>query len=915
MSPEYYQQSVNETLQALQSKPEGLTSAEVATIKARVGMNRIPKPKRSFYSRFIKPVLNLMILILFIAAVIQLILGEMFSGIAVLAILSVNTLIAMLQQFRTENLLAELEKISSFKAKVLRDGQAQVVEADEIVPGDILLLKQGDYISADARIIEASELAIDESVLTGESVPVSKKVDVIAEPDMAIQQQKNMIFSSTFVAQGNAKAVVVATGMNTEIGKISKGVTQMEEKEIPLQKQMGNLAKGLGLLVLGVCLLLFVYVLINNAMEGIPNTPEVIRDKIAWLVSLAIAAIPFNFPLITTIILLTGVLHLAKKQAIVRNLNAVETLGRLTHICSDKTGTLTKNQMTVKKIFYNAQEYDVGGEGYDIEGKIMKNGIPIEVSSDLYMKMLLINGAVNNISELSEQEVSLRKGTKKVMRVVGMPTEGALLTLAGKADLNYSQLREEYKNLRQFGFTSARKRMSTIVSHNDQTLIFSKGASEIILGLSTQTVENGQIISLSEEKRSAITRQIENFAAAGLRVLALAYKEIASRNFDESKAEDLEKDLIFLGLVGVVDPPRDGVKNSVKICQDAGIKVVMITGDFPVTAKAISTELGIYQEGDLVVEGKQVPSLPTEDFPKVSVFARVAPEHKQIIVKNLQDRGHVVAMTGDGVNDALALENSDVGIAMGIAGTDVAKSASDLILTDDSFNTIQTALYHGRGLFNNIRSNIMFLLVCNLMELVILTILALAIPGMELFSGLQLTLIYITIHFFPPLGLMFDKYDPDIMTQKPKGKDEPILNKRYMLMLGLEIAVIGALLLILWLSIYFADGANETAIRHARSVCYVTLVFSEMWVALESRSETRSIFKAQMNLFLYFCLAFVLFTLYLVTTLPIAHRFLETMPLNGGDWALGIGLSLIPLAFMELYKARSIIAKKLNLQI
>jgi Ca2+-transporting ATPase len=931
----YYQLSIEETIKALDSNMEGLTNSAISNTRQKYGNNAIPKPKRSFYNRYLQPVVNLMIIILFFAAILQLLLENTFSGVAVLTILVINTLIAMLQQYRTENLLAELEKITSFKATVIREKQPVKVEASDLVPGDILILKQGDFISADARLLEANELTVDESVLTGESVPVLKKIDPIQEPNIEIQKQLNMVFSSTFVAQGSGKAVITATGMNTEIGKISKGVAQMEQLEIPLQKQMGRLAKGLGILVLSISVFLFLYQIIVNAVNGIDNTPEVLLAKISWLISLAIAAIPFNFPLITTIILLTGVYHLTRKQAIVRNLNAVETLGRLSVICSDKTGTLTKNQMTAKTIYYNNETYSVSGQGYEPNGEIQLNNQKINPLSDYSLKLLLINGVVNNISDLSEETVNMRKGSTKILKAIGMPTECSLLTLGLKAGIDYKQMRSQYKNHRIFGFTSDRKRMSSVVEKDEKYFLFSKGAPERILKLSTKIILNNEMHSLDSEKIAKINQKIEEFASNGLRVLAFAYKTLEKSNFSESKAEEFENDLVFLGLVGVLDPPRDGVKESVKICQDAGIKVMMITGDFPVTAKAISKELGIWHEGDLIVEGNQIEKLPVDDFSKASVFARVAPEHKQIIVKNLQQKGKVVAMTGDGVNDALALQNSDVGIAMGIAGTDVAKSASDLILTDDSFTTIQTALYHGRGLFNNIRSNIAFLLVCNLMELVVLTLLALFLSGMEMFTSYQLILIYITIHFFPPLGLMFDKYDPDIMKQKPKPANAPILSKNYLKFMGVSILAIASVLIILWLlcfyeviplyganltnyptrtDIGFVMGDNDVRTAEelllsgdlsrikAQTICYITLIFSEIWVVFEARSETRSIFKSQINIFLYICIAIVLLSLIALMTVDYAHSYFLFVGLNPGDWVIGIFTSFIPLVVMELYK-------------
>ena len=410
----------------------------------------------------------------------------------------------------------------------------------------------------------------------------------------------------------------------------------------------------MGILVLVVVTILFIYQIVIDVINGIPFTIDLFRQNLGWLVSLAIAAIPFHFPLITTIILLTGVLQLARKQAIVRNLNAVETLGRISVVCSDKTGTLTKNQMTVKKIYFNGKNYDVSGDGYDPNGQIQYKSVPIKEKENPLLLEMLSSGVINNISDLIQENVKIRKGSLKVTKVIGMPTEGALLTLAVKAGLNLQQLRQRYTVIKQFNFTSDRKRMSTIVSIEGKSLILTKGAPEVILKLCTNSIMNSKIIPITQEQFKELSKQIELYAKDGLRVLAFAYKQLSSSDINTITAEKSENNLTFMGLVAMLDPPREGVKDSIRICNEAGIRVVMITGDFSITAKTIAKELGIWKEGDLIVEGNQIKNLSPEDITKVSVFARVAPEHKQIIIKDYQDKNQVVAMTGDGVNDALA---------------------------------------------------------------------------------------------------------------------------------------------------------------------------------------------------------------------------------------------------------------------
>jgi P-type Ca2+ transporter type 2C len=934
MGSEFYQISIEECFQKLDSNPNGLSTSQAEAIKSRVGSNEIPKRTISFYEKYIKPVYNLMLVVLFIAAVAQLALGEFLGPLLILTILFFNVTVAMVQQRKVEKTLEALERLTAFKSTIMRDNEPVEVEANELLPGDLVLLKQGDYISADARIIEANELSIDESVLTGESIAVEKTTEIMQGDNLQIQQKKNMIFSSTFVAAGNGRALITSTGINTEIGKISKGIASKEIKEIPLQRQMNKLGTGLGSLVLIIITILFIIQIARGSTD--------LAGELSWLVSLAVAAIPFNFPLISTIILLTGVLHLAKKQAIVRKLNAIETMGRLNVICSDKTGTLTQNQMTVQYIYYSHKLLEVSGLGYKPEGNITLDGKPYDIHQSPYLQTMLVNGIINNNTELVEEEVSLKNGTTMITKVLGMPTEGALITLGMKAGLNPKTERENYKSIREFSFSSDRKRMSKIVQANETIFICCKGAPERIMDLCPYIIIDEQVVQFTDEIKIAIKQQLEHFAGHGLRNLGFGYRQLSSEDIQDPKSlksEDLEKDMIFLGITAMLDPPRVGVKNSVQVCKKAGIKVVMITGDHPTTAQSIAQSLNIFSPGDKIVIGKDIKNLSADEIAQVSVFARVAPEDKQIIVKALQSKDLIVAMTGDGVNDALALENADVGIAMGIAGTDVAKNAADLILTDDSFTTIETALYHGRGLFNNIRSNIVFLLVCNLMELAILTIMALFFD-IQMFSSWQLTLLYATIHFFPPFGLMFDKYDPNTMNLPPKKKDESLINKNYQTMMIIQITIMATTLIILFLLIYNGIYAmapeNEVlvgpngyvnpdqnpndpnspawfsvtdAIQNgyldlfkAQTVCYVSLIFMEAWVVLESRSIKTSIFKAQTSWGLYLLIGFVLAIVVFITNFQLTQSYLDLVPMSALDWAIAIGASLPVLIVSEIYK-------------
>ncbi len=880
-----------------------------------------------------------MMLILFLAGLIQAYFvyifneGSYFGPIVIVVILLINLIVGMRQQYKAEKTLEALERLTAFTAKIFRDGKLSEIPADEIAPGDIMLLSQGDYISADGRLIEVNDFSVNESILTGEIVPVVKHSKVIEKKNIPLQEQLNMVFSSTFVASGNATVFVTGTGEHSEIGKISKGVSNKQTRDIPLQKQMNRTGTGLGLLVLLVVITLFI---VQYARFGF----EDIIQEISWLISLAVAAIPFNFPIITTLILLTGVMQLAKKQAIVRNLNAVETMGRLTCICTDKTGTLTKNEMTVERIFQDSKMYMVGGKGYQPEGKISHSGEEVDVLENLFLWKLIMSGAINNNAHFTEEEVNLKNGSVTQLKVLGMPTEGALLTLAKKAGINTEIEKKNYEILREFSFSSERKRMSKIVRREGQTQIITKGAVEALLDSSNYVIKEGQVYTLTEEFRQEYLKRTRNFARDGLRTLGFSYANIdESVNTENLVAESVEKNMVFLGIVGIADPPRDGVPEAVEACHRAGIKVTMITGDHPSTALAIAKQTKIFQEGDLIATGNEIKELDAETIMKTSVFSRVAPEDKEIIVKALQSKNQIVAMTGDGVNDTLALENADVGIAMGLNGTDVAKNAADLVLTDDSFNTIASALYHGRGLFNNIRSNIVFLLVCNLTELTVLTTIALWYNGAEFLNAFQLIILYGTIHFFPPIGLIFDKYSQDLMEEPPKKIKEPLINRSFKIMMLIQITSIVFILIGIWHAVFngfiplneenlidiaFVNPINDSAnvgyaindvwvsydgtnaaefiMLKARTMCFITLFLIETWIALESRSNKRSILKNQFNIALTVMLSFALAILVFITSNMMAQSYLNLLPLSMMDWALCIGGSFIFIGVSEIIK-------------
>ncbi len=929
----YYNKSVEETLRSLNTSDKGLTKQEAEARLRAKGKNILPKKKPSLWSRYFSNIFNPMVVILMIAAIIQYFLGETFSSVAIFSIITLNAIIALYQQHQAEKTLEALQRISSFKAVVIRDGEPMEIEADQVVVGDVLKLNQGDYVSADARLITCVDMEVNESALTGESVPSSKSTNIISGDNIRINDQSNMVFMSTFVTKGNGKAVVTGTGLDTEIGKVAKTIETMETRDIPLQKAMGSLSKRLGAMVILICFGLFFYQLGVNASKGIENTADVLADQISWLVSLAVAAIPFNFPLITTIILLTGVIALAKRNAIIKKLTVVETLGRLSVICSDKTGTLTKNEMTVQKLFFNMKDYTISGTGYDVNGDIFddkKNKVKL---TDKEFELMIHSGVENNNTQLVDEVIELKSKKMIKRKVIGLPTEAAILVLAEKCGYNVEKIRADYMDLKENLFNSERKRMSKFVKSKDGKIyLFVKGAPEALITVCKSIYADNKIIPMNDSISEHLTKIIEGYASKGLRTLAITYRPASEAEIN-LEAEDVEKNLVLLGIVGILDPPREGVKEAIQSCNSAHIKVVMITGDHATTAKSIAHSLGIWKPGDSVIEGNQISQMSVEEIENTSVFARVAPDDKKYIVDKFQSKNKVVAMTGDGINDAIALERADAGIAMGIAGTDVAKNAAAIILTDDSFATIERAVYHGRGIFNNIRSNIAFLLSVNIMELFVLTIAALFLQQ-RIFLGNQLLIFYITIHFFPPIALMFDKYDRNIMTYPPKPHNAPLIDRKFLYLIMSQIFVIGGFLLLeflivlnglvpindanlisygaeasqaffiddKWFSIEEMVASGEIYAIKARTMCALSLFIAELIVAWESRSDRLSILKMPINILLFIITGLLVFIIVTVFTLPLSHVFLVLSGLSTSDMIIAILFGLPILFVMEGYK-------------
>ncbi|NHI93595.1 MAG: cation-transporting P-type ATPase [Candidatus Lokiarchaeota archaeon] len=770
------------------SPGEGISQQRAEEFQEKYGLNEIPKEGISKLKIYLAPIFNVLILILLVSAVIMFFLGENSSAIISLSIVIINAVTAIVQQFRAQKTLESLQKISALKAQVVRNGEQKEISSLEVIPGDILILKQGDKIAADARIIEAVDLAVGEAPLTGESMPVEKTAEALSLSNkdtingVPIQHQTNMLFMGTYIQEGRARAIVTGTGINTEIGKISQNLAQTGMAEIPLTKKMNNFAKILAIVVILLLFVVFIYTIFTSPP---PIDAELIRQKFKFALSIGMNIIPTNLPLLTTIILITGVFNLATAGVIIRNLSAVESLGRVSIICSDKTGTITQNQMTVQKIWYDNKIYEVTGAGYDKNGKILDNGQEINLKNKPYFELLLLSVVINNNSSIEEEEVKVKlkdQDIKMVRKALGAPTEAALVVLAEKGGIDHSTLKARYKFIQELPFNSAVKRMSTIVEGKaGERIAFVKGASEIILNLSEKIVLNGIEENLTDKKREELAGLIEQYANKGYRTLSMAFKKITD-NKTKYDRDEIESNLVFHGFVMILDPPRDGVKEAVNSCETAGITVVMITGDHPSTAKSIAEQMDIFGEGEIVVEGKDIENLNPTDFMRTAVFARVSPSDKEVIVKRYQDeqRRHV-AMTGDGINDSLALKLSNTGIAMGITGTDVAKEAADMVISDDNFTSIEKGIRVGRGIFSRIRSLIYFYICMDLCEGIFFFTLAF-IPGFELLSFIQHMWIVLAVHSLPPLALTFDSAPKDIMKEPPRN-DEEIFNKDMLKML------------------------------------------------------------------------------------------------------------------------------------
>jgi len=811
---EPYQQSVQEVIKRFWTLPTGLSKQEAKARLEKYGPNSLlEKEGKPPLLLFLEQFKSFLVIILIIATFVSAFLGETIDAIVIFVIVILNAVFGFLQEFKAGKAIEALKRMTAPVAVVLRDSVEQKIPASELVLGDILILSAGDRIPTDARLIEAVNLKVDESSLTGESTSVEKIVTPLPK-ECTVADRKNMVFMNTTITYGRGKAVVSSTGLNTQIGKIAEMLEREEEETTPLEAQLDVFGKKLGIAVLIICAL----VAIAGTLSGNPPIEMFLVG-----VSLAVAAVPEGLPAIVTVTLALGLTRMVKKNAIVRKLQAVETLGSANVICSDKTGTLTKNQMTVTEIYTN-KKIQVTGTGYDTKGDFLVGGK--KVQPDSHLTLLLQAAAACNDSRVQSG------------RIVGDPTEASLVVAAAKAGFTKYELDKRFKRVGEVPFDSSRKRMSTIHKEDGTYYIFSKGAPDILLSKCSRIRKGDKVLRLTEKDKAAIQAQNNLMAKKALRVLMIAYREAKTGT---SQADKVEKDLIILGLVGMIDPPRPEVIDAVRLCRKAGIRPVMVTGDHIITAEAIAKEIGILEKGQRALTGAELNDMSDQDLEKivdeVSVFGRVSPEHKVRILEALQRKGHIVAMTGDGVNDAPALKSADIGVAMGLSGTDVAKGASDMILTDDNFASIVSAVEEGRGIYDNIRKFIKYLLSANSGEVLTMffgTMLGFPLPLVPV----QLLWINLVTDGLPAMALGVDPKEDGLMERKPRHKDSHFLDRAMMT----HIPIVGITMCITVLTM-FAIGL-PAGIEKARTFAMTTLMLTQMFNALTCRSESHSAIKA-----------------------------------------------------------------------
>jgi len=886
---EWYRREAEDALSALKSGRDGLAPPEAQKRLRRYGANELAEKKGvSPWSLFLQQFKSFLIIILLIAVVLSAILGEVADAVIIGIIILFASGLGFFQEYRAERAMEALRRMAAPMASVRRGGKEVEIPARELVPGDIIILRTGDKIAADARLIEAVNLKTGEAALTGESTPVEKEDSVIGG-EAPVGDRRNMVYMGTAVIGGRGNAIVTATGMDTEFGQIASLLQEVKAERTPLEINLDRTGKWIAISALSLCFLL--------AGLGVLRGHELL-EMLIWGIALAVAAVPEALPAVVAISLSLGVRRMAKRHALIRKLPAVETLGSTTFICSDKTGTLTQGKMTVRRIYADDSSIDVSGVGYEPEGEFSAGGEKLSVESQSALERLLLIGALCNDTALT--------ASGRVWEVSGDPTAGSLLVPAAKAGLWPEELNRQFPRIGEIPFSSERKRMTTVHRTPEGSVAYSKGAPELVLGSCRYIYAEGRERELTDKDRESIIAVGRGMSDDALRVLGLAYKRLD----DGEISEAIEQDMVFTGLVGMIDPPRPEAKKAIERCYRAGVKSVMITGDHKKTAVAIARELGLLKEG-LALTGVELDALSQPELEemveKIEVYARVSPAHKLRVVEALTKRGHVVAMTGDGVNDAPALKKADIGIAMGITGTDVTTEAADMVLTDDNFASIVAAIEEGRGIFSNIKKYLMYLLSSNIGEILLMAGAILFGPLLGLPAGaiplvaIQILWVNLATDGLPAIALSVDPPAPDLMKQKPRPRGQGVFTREVVTLM--VVGGVWSCLVNLGVFKWALDAGR--GMLEAQALCFITLVLIQFFKAYNFRSDKQSIFKIGFfkNKWLNIAIVWEIALLVVIVYTPALQPSFHTFSLGGFDWLLVVLLAATVFPVLELTKA------------
>jgi len=905
----------------------GLSESIVAARAREHGPNELDEPPRpTWLKRILDQLKSFVVILLVVASLVSAALGDWVEAAAIMAIVVLNAVLGVIQEGKAEEALASLKKMAAPEAHVIRDGHRISVPARALVPGDLVLLEAGNLVPADVRLVESINLKVNESALTGESVAVQKHAERILKPEVGLGDRSNSAYMGTMVTYGRGSGIVIGTGMNTQIGLIAEMIRSFDEEQTPLQKKLDELARTLGIAALAICGLVFVIAVMRDtrlgmlfqAGQGVSAYLATFKQQLVEVfiiaVSLAIAAVPEGLPAIVTICLALGMREMVRRHALIRKLPAVETLGSATAICSDKTGTLTQNEMMVVRLYADGQSVTVSGRGYDVSGDFYSDGQPIMAEQTPVINTLLWGGALCNDADL---EATGEREHVPTYRMVGDPTEGALVVAAARAGLWRRQLEKSYPRRTEVPFDADRKRMTTVhqlsaVTDDDPSpfrekdqgkfyVAIVKGAPDLTLELCSHQLRRKGVTPLTPADRQAILDANSAMARAALRVLAVAYRRLDTLP-DEPSASALEQDLVWVGLVGMMDPARPEVKAAIEKARRAGIRTAMVTGDYADTARAIAVEIGLLRPGGQVITGAELETMSDEQLvPRIDhtdVFARVSPEHKVRIVEAFKAAGHVVAMTGDGVNDAPALKRANIGVAMGITGTDVSKQTADMVLTDDNYVSIVSAVEQGRIIYSNIRKFVFYLLSCNVAEIAIIFI-ATLMGWPPPLTAIQLLWMNLLTDGAPALALGMEKGDPDIMERPPRPPDESIVNRSMLVRIGIMTVALTVVTLTA-----FRLGLRWQGVTLAETMAFVTLALAELPIAYTARSERYPLHRMGVwsNGWMQRAVGLSIALMLLVVYVPFLNKPFNTAPLGLQHWAALLPLILIPALTAEATK-------------